>query len=100
MIDCFPFLVAFVRNVRTLTSVPRFIALLLFGQVFFSTLAFSLGVENRLVMLLFRASVAFCSACVILQALFLTKDNSRNFPLALAAFGFFIFLACYVTTFS
>ena len=44
-----------------------FIALLLFGQIFFSALAYLLGVENRLVILPYRAVMALCSLYIVMR---------------------------------
>lgn len=81
-------------NVSTLlSSQPSFfIALLLFGQVFCSTFAYFLGIENRLVILPFRALIALYSLYIILRN-FLTNKSIfiEAFPLSLAAFWFFYF---------
>ena len=93
MIDCFASLTDFLRKKSSFATYASFyIALLLFGQVFFSTLAYGLGVENRLVMLLFRAAVAFSSLYVILRAFVANKRQLfEAFPLSWAAFWFFYF---------
>ena len=95
MINCLSFFTDFVRKSRPLASgTSIYIALLLFGQVFFSTVAYSLGVENRLVMLLFRAAISFCSVYVILRAIWTYKRQLfEAFPLSLAAFWLFYFAA-------
>ena len=93
MIDSFSFLTYFVRKSCSLASgASIYIALMLFGQVFFSTIAYSLGVDNRLVMLLFRAAISFFSLYVILRAFWANKRQLfEAFPLALAAFWFLYF---------
>ena len=69
-----------------------FIALLLFGQVFFSILAHSMGVENRLVILPFRLLIASYSLFVILGNIVANKSRLLDaFPLSLTAFWFFYF---------
>ena len=71
---------------------PVFIALLLFGQVFCSTCAHFLGIENRLFILPFRALIALYSIYIILRNL--STDRSiflGAFPLSLASFWFFYF---------
>ena len=75
MIDCFASLTDFLRKKKfSFASYASFyIALLLFGQVFFSSIAFKLGLENRLVMLLFRAVIAFWGLFVILRDFFANK---------------------------
>ena len=74
MIDFFASLTDFFRKKCSFaTYASIYIALLLFGQVFFSTIAYKLGLENRLVMLLFRAAIAFWGLFVILRAFFANK---------------------------
>lgn len=76
MIDCFASLTDFLRKKCSFATYASFyIALLLFGQVFFSAIAYKLGLENRLVMLLFRAAIAFWGLFVILRAFLPIKDN-------------------------
>ena len=70
-----------------------FIALLLFGQVFFSTLADFVGLENRILMLPFRAIMASYSLYIVAKY----SDNKKlffleGFPLSLSAF-WFLYLA-------
>ena len=91
--DCFSFFTYFLRKSRSFTSgASIYIALLLFGQVFFSVIAYSLGVENRLVMLLFRAAISFCSVYVIFRACWANKRQLfEAFPLSLTAFWLFYF---------
>ena len=81
MIDCFDFFTGFVRKNCSFASI--YIALLLFGQVFFSAVAYSFGLENRLVMLLFRAAIAFCSLYVIWRSPLPKKGNFLKFSLCL-----------------
>ena len=88
MIDCFASLTDFLRKKCSFaTYASIYIALLLFGQVFFSTIAYKLGLENRLVMLLFRAAIAFWGLFVILRAFFANKRQLfEAFPLSLTVF--------------
>ena len=69
-----------------------FLALLLFGQVFCSTFAYFLGIENRLVILPFRALIALYSIYILLKNFWTNKSIFLEaFPLSLAAFWFFYF---------
>ena len=88
MIGCFASLTDFLRKKCSFATYASFyIALLLFGQVFFSTIAYKLGLENRLVMLLFRATIAFWGLFVILRAFFANKRQLfEAFPLSLTVF--------------
>ena len=71
---------------------PVFIALLLFGQIFCSTLAYFFGIENRLVILPFRALTALYSLYIIVRNLVGNKSVFLEaFPLSLLAFWFFYF---------
>ena len=64
-----------------------FLALLLFGQVFFSTLAYFLGIENRLFILPLRGLIALYSLYVVLINIFANKSRFLEaFPLSLAVF--------------
>lgn len=69
-----------------------FITLLLFGQVFFSTLSYFLGVENRLFILPFRGLIALYSLYVVLRNIATNRSIFLEaFPLSLAAFWFVYF---------
>ena len=71
---------------------PIFIALLLFGQVFCSTCAHFLGIENRLFIFPFRAFIALYSMYIILMNLFTDRSIFLEaFPLSLTSFWFFYF---------
>ena len=90
---CFLFFNAFMSKAcSSALAVSIYIALLLFGQVFLSTLAHASGIDNRFLMLLFRGAIGFYSACVILW-IFYTKKTKffEAFPLALTSFWFFYF---------
>ena len=70
-----------------------FLALLLFGQVFFSTFAYSFGVENRFFILPFRGLMALYSLYVVLKKVAANKSLLLEpFPLSLTAFWFFYFV--------
>ena len=70
-----------------------FLALLLFGQVFFSTLAYFFGVENRFFILPFRGLMALYSLYVVLINIVANKSRFLEaFPLSLVVF-WFIYLA-------
>ena len=72
---------------------PFFIAFILFGQVFFSTAAYLLGIDNRPVMLSYRALIALYSFYIICNSYFGNKAVfSKKFPLALVAFWFIYFV--------
>lgn len=68
-------------------SFSIFVAFLLFGQVFFSTLAYLLGVENRYMILPYRFVVASYSAYIVFRGF---RDGKniflKAFPLCLAGF--------------
>ena len=69
-----------------------FLALLLFGQVFFSTLAYFFGVENRLFILPFRGLMALYSLYVVLINIVANKSRFlEGFPLSLVIFWFVYF---------
>ena len=69
-----------------------FLALLLFGQVFFSTLAYFFGVENRLFILPFRGLIALYSLYVVLINIVANKSRFLEaFPLLLVVFWFVYF---------
>ena len=69
-----------------------FLALLLFGQVFFSTLAYFFGVENRLFILPFRGLMALYSLYVVLINIVANKSRFLDgFPLSLVIFWFVYF---------
>ena len=73
-----------------------FIALLLFGQIFCSTLSYFLGIENRLFILPFRALIALYSLYVILRNFVANKSIFLEaFPLSLSAFWFLYFSALF-----
>ena len=69
-----------------------FLALLLFGQVFFSTVAYSFGVENRLFILPFRGLIALYSLYVVLRNVVAQKSILLEaFPFSLTVFWFIYF---------
>ena len=82
-----------VSNVQLSSLHPSiFLALLLFGQVFFSTLAYFFGVENRLFILPFRGLMALYSLYVVLINIVANKSRFLEaFPLSLLIFWFVYF---------
>ena len=64
-----------------------FLASLLFGQVFFSTLAYFFGVENRLFILPFRGLIVLYSLYIVLANIFANKSRFLEaFPISLTIF--------------
>ena len=79
---------------------PIFVALLLFGQVFFSTIAHYFGVENRFFILPFRGFIALYSSYVVLINLVANKTRFiEAFPLSLSAFWFIYFAKLFLDYF-
>ena len=73
-------------------NLPIFLALLLFGQVFLSALAYFFGVENRLFILPFRGLIALYSLYTVLINIAANRSRFLEaFPVALAVFWFIYF---------
>ena len=66
-----------------------FIALLLFGQVFISSFAYLLGIDNWSIILPFRALIALYSLYIVIRSIWANKSIFLEaFPLSLTVFWF------------